>query len=307
MFTLKKVSFPKLLIQLFILLFLTYAVAVGVTLSQRSHELREEASVPDGVATVNFEPSKGNYSIGDVIESNIYFNTAGVALSSVVVRVVIPFSGSTSQVSVEEVAFNPEFLGSDEWVCPIAGTHTQGSNTIIDAACANIRAYGYKSDGKVLLATLKLKVIGSPSDNSITLRFDPSQSIVTRWSDNQDILLIPTSTASYKITPPNRFCTLELSPTSIIYINQNSNTPLSVEVVGRKATSVRFSSPDESLLFETDKILKQPYTTSLRLNTSSDYGVRDTVINAKAYLGNNVLCEDSTSVRIFNPSPTTSY
>lgn len=306
MIALKKTSFPKLLVQLLLLLFLTYAIAVGVTLANRSQDIRKEASVPDGVASVSIEPSKGNYSVGDVIESKIYFDTGGVAMSAVAVRLTTPFRGSTPQISVHDVIVNPEFPASSDWVCPTAVPHIQDNQIVIDIACANIRAGGYRTFNNVLLATVELKINSAPATNPVTLRFDPSWSMITRYVDNTDILLIPTSTASYKITPPNRFCNLNLTPTSAS-ISPGSNVELSAEVTGRKVTSVRFTSPDNSLLFELPKVSKQPYRTLMRLDSNSDYGSRDTFVYAKAYLGNNVLCEDSAFIMMYNPSPTAAY
>ena len=205
-------SFPKLLLRFLILLFLICAIAIGVTLSKRSQDIREEASVPDGVATVGLKPSTGTYEVGDTITVSVHFNPSNIAISSVGVRLVYPFTGAAPEVTVSSVDVNPSILSSGDWTCPTSNDpRLDANNVIVDIACANIGSGGFISNTDTLLATVNLYVERSLSTNinPLTVRFDSGESRITRWRDNQDILLIPTSTASYIINP-----TSIISPTS---------------------------------------------------------------------------------------------
>lgn len=205
-------SFPKLLLRFLILLFLTFAIALGVILSKRSQDIREEASVPDGVATVSFEPLTGTYEVGDTITVSVHFNPSNIAISSVGVRLTYPFTGAAPEVIVSSVDVNPSILSSDDWTCPTSNDpRLDANNVTLDIACANIGSGGFTSNTDTLLATVSLYVERplSVNINPLTVRFDAGESKITRWRDNQDILLIPTSTASYIINP-----TSIISPTS---------------------------------------------------------------------------------------------
>jgi hypothetical protein len=211
-------SFPKLLLRFLILLLLVCAIAIGVTLSKRSQDIREEASVPDGVATVSFEPLTGTYEVGDTITVSVHFNPSNIAISSVGVRLTYPFSGATPEVTVSSVDVNPSILSSGDWTCPTPDDPRLGGNSVImDIACANIASGGFTSNTDMLLATVSLYVERplSVNINPLTLRFDAGESKITRWRDNQDILLIPQSTGSYTVSSTGVQPTQTPTPTGI--------------------------------------------------------------------------------------------
>ncbi len=178
--------------------------------------------------------------MGDTIKTSIYFQTANIAVSGVAVRLTYPFSGISPEVSVAGITVNSTFLSSGNWTCPTQNSSLQDGEVLIDIACANISALGFSTNTNTLLATVDLKVDKAPATSPMVVRFDPSLSIITRKSDNQDILLIPTSVGSYTIsggtpsvTPtggagsPTPTSRLSVTPTRRV-----STTPTDAEITG---------------------------------------------------------------------------
>src|SRR4029079_12204397 len=109
-----------------------------------------------------------------------------------------PFSGSTPEVSVTGIRVNSALLSNGNWTCPTQNASQQGGNVVIDIACVNTSAAGFTSTTDTLLANVDLKINKAPLA-LLEVKFDPALSVVTRKTDNQDILLIPSSTGSYTI------------------------------------------------------------------------------------------------------------
>lgn len=186
----------------------------GLMLLRERQNINEKAAVPGGQATVTLSPASGSYKVGDTIKASIYFQTANIAVSGVAVRLSYPFSGISPEVSVEGITVNSTFLSSGNWTCPTQNSSLQGGNVIIDIACANTSALGFSTNTNTLLGTVDLKVNKAPAASPLVVRFDPTLSIITRKSDNQDILLIPTSVGSYTITDASLTVTVSPTPTS---------------------------------------------------------------------------------------------
>lgn len=191
-------------------------VVSGAFLLRRSTEIREQAAVPGGRAEVSLLPTSGSFDVGDTFPVSVYFNTDGVAVSGVAVRVTYPFSGSSPEVSASDVEVNPTLLATGDWSCPTNNVTESGGNVNIDIACANISAAGYSTSSDTLLATFNLTINETPSASPFTVRFDPSNSVITQKSNGQDILNLPTSTGSYNIggfTPSPTSAVLSPTPT----------------------------------------------------------------------------------------------
>ncbi|OGM18508.1 hypothetical protein A2686_02805 [Candidatus Woesebacteria bacterium RIFCSPHIGHO2_01_FULL_38_10] len=198
----------KIAVALVIILVAVGGFAAGLILLRERQDLREKASTPTGTTEVSISPETGSYEIGESIETTIYFNPAGIAISGVAVRLMYPFSGGTPEVSVENIEINSTLLATGDWTCPTQDSTQQGESVIIDIACANTSASGFSASENTLLANVNLKVNRPPAVNPITLRFDAASSVITRKTDNQDILLIPSSTGVYTIGEA------EVTPTS---------------------------------------------------------------------------------------------
>lgn len=171
----------------------------GLILLGQDQDVGRQAAVPGGQATVSISPSSGNYDVGDTIQTSVSFNTAGIAVSGVAVRLIYPFTGSSPEVTVEEIEINPSFTNSSDWTCPTKDASQQSGNVIIEVACANTSSSGFQTSADVLLATMTLSVERQPETVPFTIRFDDSLSIITQQSTGEDILLTPSSTGTYSI------------------------------------------------------------------------------------------------------------
>ncbi len=181
-------------------------VVAGVMLMRQQQELREKAAVPGGQARVSLFPTSGSFNIGDNLPVSIYFNTSGVAISSVRLRLIYPFTGTSPEITASDIEINQIIEKSGNWNCPTKSIATEGQNIAIEVACANIGATGYATSSDMLLASFKLTVNKIPQTNPFTLRFDPSMSIITQKSNGQDILNIPdteTATATFTVVIPS--------------------------------------------------------------------------------------------------------
>lgn len=196
---------------------------VGLYLLQEQQDIREQAAVPGGQATVSISPSSGDFEVGDNITAEVSFNTSGIPISGVAVRLLYPFSGISPEISVIRVQVDEDLLASGNWSCPTRNAFQQGGNVFIDVACANLSASGFVSNSNIKLATIEMRVNRLPSTNPLVLRFDPQQSVITRRNDNQDILLIPQSQGTYLVKSASE-PTATLTPTT-------TNTPTPTEVV----------------------------------------------------------------------------
>lgn len=189
----------KIVVALLIILVAVGGFVSGLMLLRDRQELREEAAVPGGTATVTIEPATGSFNVGDNFTSTIYFNPANVAISGVAVRLKYPYSGSSPAVVAETITINSALLSSGEWTCPIKNASQEASEVLIDISCVNQSQSGFVSNQQVKLADINFSVNSEPSVSPLTMRFDNAESIITRKSDGSDILLIPSSTGSYSI------------------------------------------------------------------------------------------------------------
>lgn len=189
----------KIIVAVLIILVAVGGFVAGLYLLQQRQELREQAAVPTGQAEVTIQPETGNFDVGDTINMSVSFNPANIAVSGVAVRLTYPFSGATPEVSVSSISVASALLSSGDWTCPTQNSTLQGGNVIIDVACANTSAAGFTASTNTLLANIVLEVERIPATSPVVVRFDPGASVITRKSDNQDVLLIPTSTGTYTI------------------------------------------------------------------------------------------------------------
>jgi len=78
----------------------------------------------------------------------------------------------------------------------------------------------------------------APSVSPLVLRFDPAKSVITRKSDNEDILLIPASTGSFTIAGSQTQVTL--TPTPSVRL---TTTPTPTTKVSGTPTPTRSTTP----------------------------------------------------------------
>ena len=205
----------KIAVTLAVVLVAIGGFVAGLALLRQRQEIREEAAVPGGQAQASLFPTSGNFKVGDAFPVNVFFNTANIAVSGVSVRLTYPYSGPTPEMEASDLLINSSLLTSGDWTCPTRAIQAQAGTVNIDIACANISASGFSSNTDTLLATFNLKVSRVPLDQSVTVRFDPTKSVITRKSDGSDILLVPTATGEYAIggTAPTSAAAPTLIPT----------------------------------------------------------------------------------------------
>jgi hypothetical protein len=226
-------------------LVLAGGVVAGVMLVRQQQELREKAAVPNGQARVSLFPTTGNLKVGDSIPVSVYFNTSGVSISSIKLRLVYPFSGSNPEVTTSGIEFNQVIEQSGNWNCPTKSATTEGQNIAIDIACANISAQGYSTNTDTLFATFKLTVVRIPQTNPFSLKFDPSTSMITQKSSGQDILSIPSSetgTAIYTVETPAGLTPTPTNPVTPSPTSKITPTPTKIPT----ATPTKVSTPTPS-------------------------------------------------------------
>lgn len=221
----------KIVVVFLVILVAISGFLVGLYLLREQQDLREQAAVTGGQATVSISPSSGDFEVGDTITAEVSFNTSGIDVSGIAIRLFYPFTGITPEVSVISVQIDEGFLLSSNWSCPTRNAFQQGGNVFIDIACANLNASGFSSTSDVRFATIEMRVNRAPSANPVILRFDPQESAIRRRSDNADILLIPQSQGTYLVKSASE-PTATLTPTTTnTPTPTTTNTPTPTEVV----------------------------------------------------------------------------
>lgn len=213
----------KIIIASVIILVGVAGIVVGMVLLRERQNLGEEASVVGGRATVTLSPESGNYDVGDTIPVSVYFDTDGIAVSGVAVRLVYPYSGSTPEISAGDIEINSSFLSSGDWSCPVRQVSENSGEVRIDISCANISASGYTTNSDTLLATFNLIVNRVPASNPTAMVFDRVESVITDMT-GKDILLIPTSDATYSVggvavSSPTPISSSTVSPTRVTSVS----------------------------------------------------------------------------------------
>jgi hypothetical protein len=246
-------SGKKIVVALLIILVAVGGFVAGLFLLRQRQNLQEEAAVPGGQAEVSVSPASGNFDVGSTIDATISFNPANIAISGVAVRLTYPFSGSSPEITVSSIEVNSALTSTGDWTCPTQSSSQQGGNVVIDVACANTSASGFTANTDTVLANVKLYVDRAPETQPLVLRFDPALSVITRKSDNQDILLIPTSTGSYTVgnfvqatATPTLVPDQTATPTPKVTV---TNTP--TKAASPSATTTKGGLPDAGVGYPT--------------------------------------------------------
>lgn len=208
----------KILIAVLIIIVAVGGFVAGLYLLGGNQEIREEAAIPTGQAEVSISPETGNFNVGDSIKMSIYFNPANIPINGVAVRLSYPYNGSSPEVSTSEtdIEINPTIENNQDWTCPTKEVKEENNFVIINIGCGNTSSDGYVANSDTLLANVTLHVNSAPSVSPLIVQFDNAASVITRKSDNQDILLIPTSTGSYTIAGAGTQITPSPTPTQTV-------------------------------------------------------------------------------------------
>ncbi|MCX7928382.1 MAG: hypothetical protein N2558_01700 [Patescibacteria group bacterium] len=248
-------SVKKIVVVTLMIVVAVSGFAAGLYLLQEQQDLREKAAVSRGQANVYITPATGNFNVGDTISTEIKFNTSGIPISGIAVKLVYPFTGVFPEVSVTSIQIDQEFLSTGDWTCPTQNATQQGGNVLIDIACANTSSSGFSTNSDFKLATIQFRVNRVPSNNPFVLRFDPSESVITRRIDNQDILLIPQSQGTYTILSssnnPSETATPTLSMTSTV--TPSPVSPTNIPTLTLTSTPVLTSTSSVTLTKKVSK------------------------------------------------------
>ncbi|MBI3443144.1 hypothetical protein HY008_00570 [Candidatus Woesebacteria bacterium] len=193
-----KVS-AKTIILIAVLLLLLTGIPVGIFLLRQTQEIREEAAVPAGEARVSMAPATATHPVGETFPVSISFTTQNIPISAIAVRITYSYTGTAPEVTASNIEVSPALTQTGDWSCPVKTITPVAGKVQIDLACVNLSTQGYIASSDTLLATFNLTGNQVPVINPVVLTFDRDQSIITRKTDAQDILLIPTSTGSYTI------------------------------------------------------------------------------------------------------------
>lgn len=190
----------RVVLGIIVLVLIAAAIPVTMYLVKQRQELREKASVPGGQASVSVAPTTGSYSVGQTFPVSVSFNTAGIAISGIAIRLTYTYSENTPPITASDLQISPDLLGTGDWFCPIKTITPQAGIVKIDLACLNVNVAGYSNTENTPLATFNLQASAVPQTNPVVLSFDAQESKITRKDNGEDTLMIPQSTGTYTIT-----------------------------------------------------------------------------------------------------------
>lgn len=264
----------KLVVAIVLVLVLVAGFVAGLILVRQRQDIREEAAVPGGEATVRLSPETGNFEVGDSFPVSVSFNTSGIAISGISVKITYPFSGSTPELTVQGLNINSSLLSSGDWACPTRNATESGANVVIEVGCANTSAAGYTTSGDVELFRFNLSVDRVPASNPVTLTFDNAGTVITSQSTGSDIALIPSSTGNYTIAGATTQATATPIPTGAA----TTSTPTPTTSLTTTVTTTVTATPTTT---------KTPTPTSTSSGTTTKGGEQlpDAGVSLPAILG----------------------
>jgi len=190
-----------------ILLLLTGLIAAVMLVKERQ-EIRKQAAVTSGRFHVALSPDSGELEPAQTLPIAIKFSAEDPAnnkIAAISLRLTYEFSDTTPSLIVENVDLNTAVFDPASWNCPINQVEVEEDRVTIELLCANV-SEGYQAPEYVAgdtntwatLATITLEADpqGANPQTEFTLRFDPTDSIVTRKTDGQDFLAIPETPAA---------------------------------------------------------------------------------------------------------------
>lgn len=167
------------------------ALAAGVWLVGRKQLLQKKASVPEGIATVRFDPETAIKNSGEILTVQIPFDTAGEAISGI--TAIIDLSGGDGMAPFIVIGVQPNSVLANAGLDYRVTTFTDLS---VDISAISLEDGGFTPSGEVSLATVSLL---AQAPGTTTAVFDPARSMITRSGAGGDILLTPQSIGTYTV------------------------------------------------------------------------------------------------------------
>ena len=193
----KKSNKKKYIIGSLILGVLLLGLAVALVLVGRQQLFRQEASTPTGVATVRISPTTKTLTVGQQFSPEIFFDTAGRAVTAIGVQLEYTFTGGTPPITTTDSIQVNSALLSQDWNFSVKSVETVANKVIIQIGGTNSDQQGYTSTGEVKLATLSMT---GQAPGTIVVTFNQSLSKITSEDNGQDVLLTPESSGTYEVT-----------------------------------------------------------------------------------------------------------
>jgi hypothetical protein len=178
------------------LLVLVGGAVAGFLLVRQNQNIEEKAATPQGVATVSVIPPVATLNAGETTQAQVSFDTGGRAITSVSVQLTYQILSSPAFLEVTAVDVNPDLISSGDWSFPVKRATISGKNVNVNISGNFVGSGGFTSSGEVFLATISFK---GNSGGLAVLAFDPNQSKIIEAVTKKDVLLTPSSTASYTV------------------------------------------------------------------------------------------------------------
>ena len=195
------------------ILLLVAGLFFAYQLLQNDQDLRQQASTPSGTATVKIAPNSVQINTNASQIFTVSFNPQNNVISGISVRLQYP--KANNQTLITPATPVTIITQSDsKWNCPVKSTENTPTLGIIDVGCLYIDTAGFTGQTDVPLFTVSITAGSTASNSPITLSFDPTQTVITRKSDNQDVAAIPQSSANITIIGANPTPTPTLVPSS---------------------------------------------------------------------------------------------
>lgn len=216
--------------------FLIGGVFLAYRLSQSDQDVRQQASTATGTATVNIAPTSAQLNTNGSQSFTVSFNPQNNIISGISVRLQYAITNNQPLIAPDKpVAIVTQ--SDQNWNCPVINIESIATLGTIDVGCIYLATTGFTGQSDVPLFTVNITAGSSATTNPLTLMFDPTKTVITRKSDNQDVAAIPQSTANITIVG---------SPTATPTPTQTPNptpTPTSNPSTGTNPTPTNIPLP----------------------------------------------------------------
>jgi len=158
-----------------------------------------------GIGSISLSPSTSDIAVDSVFPVAINFQTGGVSISSLVMRLIFDYSGATPELNVVDASGNlankvfPNSALSNDWNFSVNSVTRASSKVTIDLAALNTNPSGFSSSTQTNLATMYLKAGSVPATNPVVLTFDMTKTRMLAKNDPTQDILGSASGASYTV------------------------------------------------------------------------------------------------------------
>lgn len=191
----KQTKFPtKLVVIGAVILVLVLGLIASLFLVRQNQNVKEEAATPTGVAKVFITPETKTVQVGEEFTAEILLDTAGQYISAMTIQLEYSYSGDEPPIDATEIQTSTDLVTNKDWSFPVKTTTTSGGKVVIRIAGFNKAQTGYKSTAEEKVATVKFEAL---ANGKVNATFNSTESKVTSKTTTQDILLIPSSSATY--------------------------------------------------------------------------------------------------------------